>query len=65
MFLLAIFMYVVAVCFFWGDLDLLRTIISGSCVFVQGTFVRAFPDGRIAVQVGKLVYSGQPVSAAA
>ncbi len=44
---------------------MLRTIILGSCVFVQGTFVRAFPDGRIAVQVGRLIYSGQPVTAPA
>ena len=44
---------------------MLRTIILGSCVFVQGTFVRAFPDGRIAVKVGKVVYFGQPVEAAA
>jgi len=50
---------------FWGNFGMLRTIIMGSCVSVQGTFVRAFPDGRIAVQVGNLVYSGQPVSAAA
>ena len=44
---------------------MLRTIILGSCVSVQGTFIRAFPDGRIAVQVGKLIYAGHPVTATA
>jgi hypothetical protein len=44
-------------------MDVLRTIVIGSCVSVQGLFVRALPDGRICVRVGDLVYSGRPVSA--
>ena len=44
---------------------MLRTIKQGSDIFVQGMFVRALPDGRITVQVGGLVYSGQPIMAAA
>ena len=44
---------------------MIRTITIGSCVSIQGTFVRALPDGRISVKVGKVVYSGQPVTAAA
>lgn len=41
---------------------MLRTITLGSCVSVQGSFVRAMPDGRIAVQVDNTVYSGTPVT---
>jgi biotin carboxyl carrier protein len=44
---------------------MLRTITVGTCVSVQGTFVRALPDGRIAVRVGSTIYKGQPVLAAA
>ncbi len=44
---------------------MLRTITLGSCVSVQGTFVRTLPDGRIAVRVGQLVYAGKPVRSAA
>jgi hypothetical protein len=41
---------------------MLRTITLGSCVSVQGTFVRSMPDGRIAVQVDNTIYSGVPVT---
>lgn len=41
---------------------MLRTITLGSCVSVQGTFIRAMPDGRIAVQVDNTVYSGVPIT---
>lgn len=44
---------------------MLRTITMGSCVSVQGTYVRALPDGRIAVKVGQRVYEGRPVKVAA
>ncbi len=44
---------------------MLRTIILGSAVSVQGTFVRELPDGRIAVKVDNTVFAGQPVSKAA
>ena len=44
---------------------MLRTITVGSCVSVQGTFVRTLPDGRIAVRVGNIIYQGVPVEAAA
>lgn len=42
---------------------MLRTITIGSCVSVQGTYVRALPDGKIAVKVGENVYAGRPVQA--
>lgn len=41
---------------------MLRTITLGSCVSIQGVFVRAMPDGRIAVQVDNTVYAGTPVT---
>ena len=44
---------------------MLRTITVGSCVSIQGAFVKALPDGRIAVRVGNTVYKGYPVAKAA
>lgn len=44
---------------------MLRTITVGSYVSVQGVFVRSLPDGRIAVRVGRNIYEGTPVQAAA
>ena len=43
---------------------MLRTIVIGSCVWVQGTFVRKLADGNIAVRVGQTIYSGRPASPA-
>ena len=43
---------------------MMRTILIGSCVSVQGTFVRSFPNGQIAVRVGDKVYSGYPIGTA-
>ena len=40
---------------------MLRTITLGTCVSVQGIFVKAMDDGRIAVKVYNTVYSGTPV----
>jgi hypothetical protein len=42
---------------------MLRTITVGSCVSVQGTFVRTLPGGKIAVRVGNTIYSGVPIQA--
>ncbi|MGP6089012.1 hypothetical protein [Antarctobacter jejuensis] len=39
---------------------MLRTIILGSCVSVQGFLEKTFPDGRISVRVGDNVYVGKP-----
>ncbi|MEM1287889.1 MAG: hypothetical protein AAF748_00275 [Pseudomonadota bacterium] len=44
---------------------MLRTIVIGSCVSVQGVFVRSLPDGCIEVQVGDKVFAGHPVELAA
>ncbi|MEE4345579.1 MAG: hypothetical protein V2I53_02235 [Paracoccaceae bacterium] len=40
---------------------MLRTIILGSCVSVQGTYVRTLSDGRVMVRVGSREFAGLPV----
>jgi hypothetical protein len=40
---------------------MLRTIVLGSCVSVQGTYVRTLADGRIMVRVGSREFAGLPV----
>jgi len=40
---------------------MIRTITLGSCVSVQGLFVRQVGDGKIAVRVGDKTYVGTPV----
>ncbi|MCV2889775.1 hypothetical protein [Ruegeria aquimaris] len=42
---------------------MLRTIAIGSCVLIQGLFVRANANGTISVQVGDQIYIGRPVLA--
>ena len=44
---------------------MLKTITLGSAVSVQGTYVRALPDGRIVVKVDDKTYAGVPVTQAA
>lgn len=43
---------------------MVKTITIGTCVSIQGLFVRAFADGTIAVRVGEQLFRGRPVSAA-
>jgi hypothetical protein len=43
---------------------MIRTIVIGSCVSVQGLFVRALDNGRIVVSVGNRLFEGAPVSSA-
>jgi len=40
---------------------MLRTIVVGSCVSVQGTFEQQLDNGRIVVRVGEALYVGRPV----
>ncbi|WP_283054847.1 hypothetical protein [Thetidibacter halocola] len=40
---------------------MLRTIIIGSCVSVQGLLEKTLPDGRISVRVGDRIFTGLPV----
>ncbi len=44
---------------------MLRTIIIGSCVSIQGVFVRNLPNGKIAVCLDSTIYEGYPVCAIA
>lgn len=44
---------------------MLRTITVGSSISIQGTYVRALPDGRIVVKVANETYAGVPVKKAA
>lgn len=44
---------------------MLKTITLGSCVSVQGTFLRQLADGKIAVKVGDRTFVGYPVQARA
>lgn len=44
---------------------MIRTILIGSCVSIQGTFVKQLDGGRIAIRVGKEVFAGRPVGKAA
>lgn len=40
---------------------MLRTIVVGSCVSVQGTFESQLDNGKIVVRVGDRLFSGKPV----
>ncbi len=40
---------------------MLRTIVMGSCVSVQGLFVRKLVNGMVVVRVGDCLYQGYPV----
>ena len=40
---------------------MLRTITLGSCISVQGVFVKLLEDGRVTVQVDDKIYSGRPI----
>lgn len=42
---------------------MIRTITIGSCVSIQGVFLRALEDGRIAVRSGTKTWIGQPAQA--
>jgi hypothetical protein len=42
---------------------MLRTIKLGSCVSVQGIFVRTLANGKVLVRVGQRLYEGTPISA--
>ena len=40
---------------------MLRTIVIGSCVSVQGLLEKTLPDGRLVVRVGDHIFTGRPV----
>ncbi len=41
---------------------MIKTIQVGSCVSVQGVFVRNAEDGKIVIRVGNRIYQGKPVA---
>jgi hypothetical protein len=41
---------------------MLRTILVGTAISIQGIFVRSLPDGRIVVALDNSTYTGMPVS---
>jgi len=44
---------------------MLRTIMLGSCVSVQGLLVKQLDNGKIVIRVGNRIYEGLPVNRAA
>ena len=44
---------------------MLKKIIIGSCVSVQGIFVKNLAGGLIAVRVGEKIFEGRPITAKA
>lgn len=40
---------------------MLRTIMIGQHLSVQGIYVTTLADGRMQVRVGKVIYTGRPV----
>lgn len=47
------------------EYGVLKTIIIGSCVSVQGILVKALDNGKVVVRVGDHTYEGRPVSSKA
>jgi hypothetical protein len=45
-----------------GGQTVLTTILLGTCVAVQGTFVKKLANGYVTVRVGDQLYTGRPVS---
>ena len=41
---------------------MMKTVTIGSCVSIQGIFVKALEDGRICIRVGEQLFKGRPVS---
>ena len=41
---------------------MVKTIAVGTCVFIQGVFVRKLADGKMVVRVGQKTYTGTPVT---
>lgn len=44
-----------------GEQEMLRTITLGTCVSIQGTFVKEISDDRIVVQVDGSFFEGAPI----
>ena len=44
---------------------MIRTIVIGKYISVQGNFVKNLPDGKMMVRVGDRMFAGRPVDAKA
>ena len=42
---------------------MLRTITVSKYITIQGRFIQALPNGRIAVQIGRKIFKGRPITA--
>lgn len=40
---------------------MLTTVLIGTCVSIQGNFVRKLASGLVTVQVGEKLFTGRPV----
>ena len=49
----------------FGGSSILRTIFIGTCVAIQGQFVRQLDNGNIVIRVGDQTYEGKPANKAA
>ena len=47
-----------------GDMIVLTTIFIGTCVSIQGNFVRKLANGMVTVRVGDKHFTGRPVVSA-
>lgn len=47
----------------WEIVSMLKTIMLGTCVSVQGILEKKLPDGRVTVRVGNRLFTGNPVTA--
>ena len=45
-----------------GDWSMLRTIMVGSCVSIQGLVIKTLADGKMVVKVDEKFFVGHPVS---
>jgi len=44
------------------ETKMLRTITVGSCVSIQGVFVKTLENGKIMVRVGSHTFAGTPIA---
>lgn len=46
---------------FGGIKTVLTTVVIGTCVSIQGNFVKRLASGMVTVRVGEQVFTGRPV----
>ena len=45
----------------WEEKAMLRTITIGSCISVQGMFIKRLENAKVVVRVGDKTFTGRPV----